>query len=154
MKLVIIESPYAGNVERNLAYVRACMKDCLSHGEAPFASHALYTQPGVLDDADPAQRKLGIDAGFEWRKHAAATALYVDLGSSRGMQLGLEAAEAERKRRAAGYTPPFDHEIEFRHLPDALLAQVLYPFRDDFKAWPRETQDRFHAVWAAQVLSR
>jgi hypothetical protein len=48
MKLVIIESPYAGEVEANVAYARACMRDSLGHGEAPIASHLLYTQPGIL----------------------------------------------------------------------------------------------------------
>ena len=42
MVLVLLESPYAGYVERNLAYARACMRDCLLRGEAPFASHLLY----------------------------------------------------------------------------------------------------------------
>ncbi len=86
---VIIESPFAGQVERNLAYVRACMRDSLKRGEAPFASHALYTQPGVLDDTVPEERELGIEAGFEWR-WGAETAFYVDLGWSGGMKKGLE----------------------------------------------------------------
>ena len=33
---VIIESPYAGDVEKNLRYLRAAMHDCLMRGEAPF----------------------------------------------------------------------------------------------------------------------
>jgi hypothetical protein len=59
MKLVVVESPYAGDVTRNLEYARAAMADCLARGEAPFASHALYTQIGVLDDTKPEERKLG-----------------------------------------------------------------------------------------------
>jgi hypothetical protein len=90
MKRVIVESPFAGDVERNLAYVRACMADCLKRGEAPYASHALYTQPGVLNDNDPAERKLGIEAGFAWREAAERTVFYVDLGWSRGMKQGHE----------------------------------------------------------------
>ena len=50
MRLVIVESPYAGDIEANVAYARACLGDCLSRGEAPFACHLLYTQPGVLRD--------------------------------------------------------------------------------------------------------
>lgn len=84
-RLVVIESPYAGEVERNLAYARACMADSLDRGEFPFASHLLYTQPGVLDDNDPADRALGIEAGFEWARHASAAVFYTDLGMSRGM---------------------------------------------------------------------
>jgi hypothetical protein len=64
MKKVLIESPYAGDVERNEKYARACMRDCFERGEAPFASHLLYTQPGVLDDTLHHERALGIDAGL------------------------------------------------------------------------------------------
>ena len=107
MNLVIIESPYAGDVERNLAYARACMKDSLLRGEAPYASHLLYTQPGILDDRIPAQRNRGILAGFEWGKVAHGTAVYVDLGISEGMQRGIEAAYAAGRpiffRRVQGW---------------------------------------------------
>lgn len=92
MRRVIIESPYAGDIELNLRYLRACMHDCLIRGEAPFASHALYTQCGVLRDEDPAEREQGIQAGFAWRSVADATIVYMDLGVSRGMQYGIEHA--------------------------------------------------------------
>lgn len=92
MRLVLIESPYAGDVETNLRYLRACMRDCLLRGEAPFASHALYTQPGVLDDAVPHERALGINAGLVWGARAVATVVYLDLGVSKGMVMGIEAA--------------------------------------------------------------
>jgi hypothetical protein len=91
--IVIIESPFAGNVELNLAYLRAAMHDCLLRGEAPFASHGLYTQPGVLDDGKPEERTLGIEAGFAFRYAAQKTVVYVDLGMSRGMQLGIQHTE-------------------------------------------------------------
>lgn len=92
MRLVIVESPYAGDVERNLEYARKCLADCLKRGEAPFASHLLYTQPDVLDDNVPEQRKLGIAAGFAWGEIADATVVYTDLGVSKGMEEGIEVA--------------------------------------------------------------
>ena len=50
---VIIESPYTGDVERNLEYARRCMRDSIKRGEAPFASHLLYTHsPSNLTDGD------------------------------------------------------------------------------------------------------
>jgi hypothetical protein len=89
---VVIESPYAGNIEQNLRYVRACMRDCLLRGEAPFASHALYTQPGVLCDEVPAEREHGIQAGFAFRALTQKTVVYEDLGYSRGMNYGIKHA--------------------------------------------------------------
>ncbi len=65
MRLVVVESPYAGDVERNLSYLRACLADCLRRNEAPIASHALYTQPGVLDDTKPEERKKGMMDGVK-----------------------------------------------------------------------------------------
>lgn len=104
MRRVIIESPYAGDVERNLRYLRAAMRDCLDRDEAPFASHGLYTQPGVLDDAKPEERRLGIEAGFAWRLQAEMTAVYTDLGTSIGMEFGI------------GNALELGHPIEYRQL--------------------------------------
>ncbi|MEK7414304.1 MAG: hypothetical protein AAB263_13395, partial [Planctomycetota bacterium] len=80
MRLVIVESPYAGDVERNVTYARAALADCLARGEAPIASHLLYTQPGVLDDLIPEQRTQGIQAGLAWARVADAAVFYVDHG--------------------------------------------------------------------------
>lgn len=94
MRLVIIESPYAGNVPRNVAYARACVKDALRRGEAPIASHLLYTQEGILDDTVPAERELGIEAGLAWQLKADAVVMYLDLGLSKGMWHGVVEAIA------------------------------------------------------------
>lgn len=93
MRLVLIESPYAGDVAYNLAYGRACVADCLARGEAAFASHLLYTQEGVLDDSDPAERKLGMRAGFAFGSKCDATVVYIDLGQSPGMLAGVRDAQ-------------------------------------------------------------
>ncbi|MEQ8721066.1 MAG: hypothetical protein RID81_07300 [Sandaracinaceae bacterium] len=76
-----------------MRYARAALADCLRRGEAPYASHLLYTQPGVLRDEVPEEREAGILAGFAWREAADATVLYVDLGISRGMEWGIRDAE-------------------------------------------------------------
>ena len=97
--LVIIESPFPGLVDRNLRYLRAAMHDSLvSHGEAPFASHALYTQPGVLDDRSPEERLLGIEAGLAWGERADYVVVYMDLGITPGMQIGINTAVKNGKR--------------------------------------------------------
>lgn len=97
-KLVIIESPYAGDVEANIEYARRCIKDSLMRGEAPIASHLLYTQDGILDDTKPHEREMGISAGHEWMRRAELLAVYVDRGISKGMVQGIHAAERARLR--------------------------------------------------------
>lgn len=94
MRRVIVESPYAGDIEANVTYARAALADCLKRGEAPIASHLLYTQPGVLDDSVVAERALGIEAGLIWGEQAEATVVYADRGMSNGMLQGIERAKA------------------------------------------------------------
>jgi len=93
MRRVIIESPYAGEIDRNVAYARRCVRDSLERGEAPIASHLLYTQPGILNDGDPLEREWGINAGLAWRQNAEASVVYTDLGITPGMGYGIKAAE-------------------------------------------------------------
>ena len=105
MRRVILESPYAGNIWqrwRNRRYARQCLAHSLVRGEAPIASHLLYTQ--VLDDRIPLQRQMGIDAGLAWRVVTEATVVYIDRGISLGM------AHSINKAIAAG-TP-----VEYRRL--------------------------------------
>ena len=104
MRLVIVESPFAGETEANIAYARQCVADCLRRNEAPIASHLLYTQPGILDDNIPAERNLGIAAGLAWGRVADATVVYVDRGVSGGMKEGIARAQAEGR------------PVEYRHL--------------------------------------
>ena len=127
MRLVIIESPYAGDISANVEYARAAVRDSLSRGEAPIASHLLYTQPGVLRDEVPEERQWGIDAGLAWRHVSEATVVYTDRGMSKGMEYGIAAA------RAAG------KPVEFRSLG---VNQALKPttqsvtFRADARPAP------------------
>jgi hypothetical protein len=94
---VILESPYAGDVAVNEEYARACLRDSLLRGEAPIASHLLYTQPGVLDDLVAEERQHGIDAGLAWGAVAEKTVVYTDRGISRGMHYGIENATAAKR---------------------------------------------------------
>ncbi len=94
MRLVIIESPFAGDINKNIAFARACVRDSLSRGEAPIASHLLYTQDGILRDDVPYERQWGIDAGLAWKAVAAASVVYTDLGITKGMEYGIAAAES------------------------------------------------------------
>jgi hypothetical protein len=111
MKLVILESPYAGDIEANVEYARACVRDSLSRGEAPIASHLLYTQPGILRDDVPEERQWGIDAGLAWKAVAHASVVYTDRGITKGMEYGIAAA------KKAGIP------VEYRALPMAEAAE-------------------------------
>ena len=92
VKLVIVESPYRGDVEENTRYARACIADCLRRGEAPFAPHLLYTQEGVLRDDIASEREWGMQAGWEWMGVADLVAVYCDRGISFGMEQGVSRA--------------------------------------------------------------
>lgn len=93
-RIVIVESPFAGEVERNIAYARAAVRDCILRGEVPLASHLLYTQPGILRDDVSEERQLGIALGLEVRRVARATVVYVDRGVTSGMKQGIADALA------------------------------------------------------------
>jgi hypothetical protein len=104
MPLVIIESPFAGDLDTNIRFARACMRDSLRRGESPFAMHLLYTQEGILDDTIPDERNWGIEAGLAWGKHATKTVVYTNLGITPGMEIGIQRAIEEGR------------EIEYRDL--------------------------------------
>ena len=100
---VTIESPWrttdASTRARYLSYARDAVADALARGEAPFASHLLYTQPGIAtegwtDDADPAIRARGLAAGLAWTAQADCIAVYVDLGITEGMLTAIATAQA------------------------------------------------------------
>lgn len=105
MRLVIIESPYAGDIVRNTAYARDAVRDSLQRGEAPIASHLLYPQPGILREQVPEERRWGMEAGRAWYRAAEAVVFYLDLGMSEGMAI----ARAEARSRGL--------RVEDRHLP-------------------------------------
>ena len=68
-------------------------------------SNLCSSQPGVLDDLKPEERKLGIEAGFAWSDAFEGTghgneyvvrplvAFYADHGFSRGMEAAFERAQ-------------------------------------------------------------
>ncbi len=97
MKRVILESPYAGetdaDVAANVEYARRCVADSLKRGEAPLASHLLYTQPGILDDRVAAERALGIAAGLAWLPAGMMMVVYEDRGISPGMEEAMKQAD-------------------------------------------------------------
>ncbi len=93
MKKVILESPYAGDIKRNIKYARLCIKDSLNRGEAHIASYLLYTQKGILNNSIESERMQGINAGLEWKKVADLQVFYTDYGISKGIQYGMDYAK-------------------------------------------------------------
>lgn len=96
MKRVVVESPLNAPtrelIDVNKEYAKLAMLDSLRRGEAPFASHLLYDQPGLLDDQRPDEREAGMRAGFAWADVADLVAVYIDRGISAGMQRGIQRA--------------------------------------------------------------
>jgi len=105
-KRVVIESPYAGDTERNLRYARACVVNSIRIGEAPILLHLLYAQHGILNDNDPEERMLGMMIGFHWGSFGDIVAVYMDLGITKEMELGIKRAEM------------LNQDIEYRLIPD------------------------------------
>ena len=63
------------------------MLDSMSKGEAPFASHLMYTQ--VLDDTIPEERALGMECGQAFYDKMDYMVVYEDYGISPGMEEGI-----------------------------------------------------------------
>lgn len=82
-KRVAIESPYSGQVARNMEYLQRCILDCLARYETPYASHQMLTK--ALNDLDPEQRKAGIEAGIQMSLGLDQRIFYLDYGWSDGM---------------------------------------------------------------------
>lgn len=126
MRLVVVESPLKGIVpasipswlapfierverERNRHYAFACIRRELENGRAPYASHALFDQPGLLDDASPGEREMGIQAGQDWSAAGDYRLVFQDRGTSTGMQYGIMRAREHNQdffcRKLLGYRP-------------------------------------------------
>jgi hypothetical protein len=64
VKRVFVCSAYRGDIAANVEIARSACREVLRTGDAPFAPHLLY--PDLLDDDEPAERALGIEAGRRW----------------------------------------------------------------------------------------
>lgn len=83
MQTCVIESPYAGEIDRNIKYLERCIKFCAYIGLAPYASHKMMTV--ALDDLNPAERILGIDCGLTYRRLVDRRIFFIDYDYSSGM---------------------------------------------------------------------
>ena len=90
-KLVYIASPYAGDVEGNVAFAKAACRYAAAQGYTPVAVHLMY--PQFLDDRVPKERETGLKMGR--RVLAACEEIWL---CGERMSAGMKAEEAEAKR--------------------------------------------------------
>jgi hypothetical protein len=95
MAVVMLETPYSGDIDRNVRYLSACSISCsVLYDELVYASHAAMTQHPraqkvFVSDYDPKWDTLTRDRAIEMSQRMRAkcdtTVFYTDLGWSRGM---------------------------------------------------------------------
>lgn len=147
-RCVILESPFREldgedpvmSRKANARYRQACIRDSLKRGEAPFASHQMYTE--ALDDAALAERTLGMTAGFAWHAQADAMVVYMDRGVSSGMERGMENASRLRlpiERRWLGMVDVGELFLGGRVDEHGFHPVVTPEYRS---AYPREAVER------------
>ena len=109
---VYICSPYAGDVEANVANAIRYARFALSEGFMPVVSHLMY--PQVLDDSDPVQRDLGLAFGIRLMESCLG-GLWVfadtDADISPGMAQEIGIAE-KRGMRIRYFTTAFAERTE------------------------------------------
>ena len=91
-KIVYICSPLRGNYEQNIKNARNyCRETMLRHPDVvPLAPHIYFTQ--FLNDHDPIERSLGIDAGIELLKICDEIWVFGVESPSEGMRREMEYA--------------------------------------------------------------
>jgi len=83
-KIIFVESPYSGDVTRNLKYARRAMEHVIKSGHIPIVTHLLWTQ--VMDDTDPTQRALALKMCEALRFVCDEVWFFNDYGISDGME--------------------------------------------------------------------
>lgn len=126
MTFVIVESPFAGDTERNIEYAQKACRDCFRRGEFCFASHLFY--PQFLDDTKIDERNFGIQGGYWFWYRATKIAFYVDHGWSPGMYAALKRAIDDGKRPVARFIYNKRDEVFPGPTPDWLLEATANGF--------------------------
>jgi len=93
MKTAYICSPYSGDVKRNKQYARELTARAIQLGYAPITPHLYITE--CLDDNDPDQRELGLNAGIA----LLSVCNIIIVGKRYGISNGME-REIFKARRA------------------------------------------------------
>lgn len=102
---VFLESPYSGDIDRNLRYLKLCEYDCWNRYEFPCSSHSNMTQHVIkknfyVDDYNPQYKIFGreeaINGSHCLRVLCSKTIFYIDLGWSDGMKNALKYCEENK----------------------------------------------------------
>lgn len=83
MKMAYVASPYSGDIEMNIAYLKKCLRELISMSIIPVASH-IYL-PQVLNDNIPEEREIGTSMGIRMIDYCDALISFEDRGVSKGM---------------------------------------------------------------------
>lgn len=87
MKTVTIESPFAGDIQRNKAYLQDAIRWACQRGISPYASHQMLTE--ALNDLIPEERDRGIRLGLAMSALTDESWFFIDHGMSSGMKAAL-----------------------------------------------------------------
>lgn len=99
--VVVLESPFSGDIPVHVAYAQRAMTHARSKGEVVIAPHLMWTQhhkcpDHFVSDYDPKYQveNGGRDAALkqihELRRRVNVVVFYIDYGYSSGMKDGLE----------------------------------------------------------------
>lgn len=150
----LVCSPYSASTlqerEANIAYAWACLRDSArNHGEAPFASHLLYTQSpggrwaeekdGTTDEKHWISREDGLACEAAWRAAAERIVFYTDRGWSRGMIQAKDAAIHSN-------TPYVIRSLPAEALPKTDPGQTMVLVRPDAHASASAGAKRYRVV--------
>ena len=97
--MVFVESPYSGDIDRNMRYLQLAKLDAKARNEFPVASHdnmtmhprcATFFVPDNDNKWETWTREEAIETAQQLRHMCAMTVFYADIKWSSGMKAGLE----------------------------------------------------------------
>ena len=170
-KLCYVCSPYPGDVARNVKYAQELTGRAVRRGLVPITPHLYITQ--ALDDNDPAERALGMEAGLHLLEPCEAIMIGGYYGISEGMRYEIERAHRlgktflyELGMNLTGEEVGFMSEMgkhlggeeqkqEFIHLlsfveRDGVQSLLEWLESTDFYAAPAST--KYHGAYAGGLL--
>lgn len=89
MKLIVVCSPYSGNILQNTKKAKEYCKYIYRQGHIPFVPHLFF--PTFLNEDVPEEREAGIQLGIEILKRANELWIFGDKVTA-GMRKEIEAA--------------------------------------------------------------